>query len=504
MIDSIINKYLAFKYKKVEKFIEKPFMTQEKVLKSLLNRGKNTYFGQENSFQNIQNKDDYRNIVPVSNYETLRPYLDKVIVEKQSNILWDKPIKWFAMSSGTTEDRSKYIPVTEESLKFGHYECGHQLLSIYTHHYPQSKFLLGKTLILGGSKQYNQIGHGIYTGDISAILIKNLNFIYKQHRTPESIALLADWEEKLDALTKYALLLDVRALMGVPSWLLILLKKIRNESGKQLKELWPNLEVFFHGGVNFLPYEEQYEKLIGKSDVAYWETYNASEGFFGIQFSKENKDMLLMLDNAIYYEFIPSSEWEAESPKTLTLEEVKPFENYAIVISSNGGLWRYQLGDTIEFTSTNPYLFRITGRTKSFINAFGEELIVDNAEKALEKVCEQMNLSIIEYTAAPVYFDDNQGGAHEWAIEFDKAPYDLSQFIENFDNALKSVNSDYEAKRSHNLSLQAPIVRILPQGTFLAWMESRHKLGGQNKVPKLSNHRKYMDELLTFMRGNTK
>lgn len=503
MINKIINKYLTFQYREVEQFLRNPIQTQEDVLKYLLKNGTETYFGSQYSFSKIGNKDDFRKTVPVGNYETLRPYLNKIIQEKQSNVLWNKPVKWFAMSSGTTDDKSKYIPVTEESLKNGHYKCGKELLSIYAHHHPNSRYLLGKTLILGGSKQFNQIGEGIFTGDISAILIKNLYFWAKQKRTPEDIALLSDWEEKLEALTKFSLRNDIRAIMGVPSWLLILLKRIYNETGKTLDQIWPNIEVFFHGGVNFLPYEEQYKRLIPKEGMEYWETYNASEGFFGIQFDASSKDLLLMLDNGIYYEFIPSSEWEKESPQTLTLEEVKTNENYAMLISTNGGLWRYQLGDTIEFTSISPHLFRITGRTKSFINAFGEELIIDNAEKALAHVCGETHTVINEYTVAPIYFDDNRSGAHEWAIEFEKAPESLSVFTEKLDVALKAVNSDYEAKRSHSLSLQAPVVKVLPKGSFLKWMESRNKIGGQNKVPKLANHRQYMDELLTFLEEKT-
>lgn len=502
MIGKLINKYLDFQYRKVEQFESQPIHAQEVVLDYLLKNGKDTFLGNQYQFSNIKNKDDFRLNVPVGNYETLRPYLDKIILEKKQHILWNKPVKWFAMSSGTTEEKSKYIPVTEDSLKEGHYRCGEQMLSIYISRHSKSIFLDGKTLILGGSKQYNQIGEGIFTGDISAILIKNLYSWAKKRRTPEEIVLLSDWEEKLNALTKYVMENDIRALMGVPSWLLVLLKKINRETGKTLSDVCPNLEVFFHGGVNFTPYEEQYKRLIGKPDMVYWETYNASEGFFGVQYDTKNNDLLLMLDSGIYYEFIPSDEWEKTNPKTLTLEEVKIGENYSLVISTNGGLWRYQIGDTIEFTSTQPYLFRITGRTKSFINAFGEELIIDNAEKALSIACLQTGAIINEYTAAPVYFTENKSGAHEWAIEFEKQPNDLTAFVLKLDNALKSVNSDYEAKRSHDLSLQMPIVRLMPTGTFIKWMESRHKMGGQNKIPKLANHRRYMDELLTFVGRN--
>lgn len=498
MISSIVRKFLDIRYREVESFIQKPIETQEKVLDYLLKNGTSTFIGKQYNFDTIKNKDDFRNKVPVFHYEDLRPYLNKIIIEKQRDILWNKPVKWFAMSSGTTEDKSKYIPVTAESLIKGHYRCGEQLLAIYAQTNRKAKFFLGKTLILGGSKQINNIGDGIFTGDISAILIKNVYPLAKLSRTPESISLLPDWEEKLEALTKYAVSHDIRAFMGVPSWLLVLLKKIKAETGQELTDLWPNLEVFFHGGVSFTPFVDQYKKIISKPDMYYWETYNASEGFFGVQYSADSKDLLLMLDSAIYYEFIPMSEWNSENPKTLTLDEIEIGVNYAIVITTNGGLWRYMIGDTVEFSSTKPYLFRITGRTKSFINAFGEELIVDNADKALEYVCKRTNSQIAEYTVAPVYFGDNNSGAHEWLIEFVVEPKDINIFVRELDEALKKVNSDYEAKRSYNLSLGKPIVRVVFPGAFNMWLKSQGKLGGQNKIPRLSNNRDYVDKLLQF------
>lgn len=502
MITNIARKYLEYRYKEVDRFINQPFDTQNRILDYLLRNGSQTVIGQQYNFAHIKTKDDYRKTVPVFHYEDLRPYLDKIIVDKQQNVLWNKPVKWFAMSSGTTEDKSKYIPVTQESLTKGHYKCGEQMLAIYGQSNHKAKFFFGKTLVLGGSKQINNIGDGIFTGDISAILIKNLYFWAKLSRTPERISLLPDWEVKLQALTEYAVKNDVRAFMGVPSWLLVLLKKIKAETGRELTDIWPNLEVFFHGGVSFTPFEEQYHKIIKKPNMYYWETYNASEGFFGVQYSNDSKDLLLMLDNNIYYEFIPINEWNSENPRTLTLDEVETGQNYAILISTNGGLWRYMIGDTIEFTSTNPFLFRITGRTKNFINAFGEEVIIDNAEKALADACKATNAQIEEYTAAPVYFGDNNTGAHEWLIEFSVEPDRLDTFIQVLDNSLKKVNSDYEAKRSYNLSLGTPIVNSLPKGTFNEWMKSIGKLGGQNKVPRLSNNRDYMDKLLLFLEKN--
>ncbi len=499
MIQKLALKYLDNLYRQVDRFINNPVGTQENVLKYLLRHGSQTYIGNQYNFSALNNKDDFRNKVPVFRYEDLRPYLDKIIVERQENILWDKPTRWFAMSSGTTEDKSKYIPVTRESLTKGHFRCGEQMLAIYAQSNRKAKFIFGKTLVLGGSKQINNIGEGIFTGDISAILVKNVYLWTKLSRTPEKISLIPDWEEKLDTLTKYALNHDVRALMGVPSWLLVLLKKIKAETGRELTDIWPNLEVFFHGGVSFTPFEEQYKKLIQKPDMYYWETYNASEGFFGVQYDKNSKDMLLMLDNSIYYEFVPMNEWNAEHPKTLTLDEVEVGQNYAVMISTNGGLWRYMIGDTIEFTSTKPYLFKITGRTKSFINAFGEELIVDNAEKALDVACKLTGAQIADYTAAPVYFGDNNTGAHEWFIEFEAAPSDMADFVKALDDNLKKVNSDYEAKRSYNLSLGEPIIRVVPKGAFNAWMKSVGRLGGQNKVPRLSNNRDYVDKLTAFL-----
>lgn len=499
MIQQVAIKYLDHLYRQVDRFVQKPFETQEKVLNYLLSNGKSTLIGSEYNFVSLKNKDDFRKQVPIFHYEDLRPYLDKIIIEKEQNILWNKPTRWFAMSSGTTEDKSKYIPVTRESLTKGHFSCGQQMLAIYAQANRNTRFIFGKTLVLGGSKQINNIGEGIFTGDISAILVKNVYLWTKLSRTPESISLIPDWEEKLEALQKWALSHDVRAFMGVPSWLLVLLKKIKTETGRELPDIWPNLEVFFHGGVSFTPFEEQYKKLITKQDMFYWETYNASEGFFGVQYGNNSKDMLLMLDNCIYYEFIPMSEWYSEHPHTLTLDEVEIGQNYAIVISTNGGLWRYMIGDTIEFTSVKPYLFKITGRTKSFINAFGEELIVDNAEKALSEACKATGAQIAEYTAAPVYFGDNNAGAHEWFIEFEVKPTDIKLFTSELDNALKEVNSDYEAKRSYNLSLGEPIVKVLPKGTFNDWLKSIGRLGGQNKVPRLSNNRDYVDKLTTFM-----
>ena len=503
MIQKIVRSVLASHYKPVKKYVADPIGTQQRMFSYLLSHGKKTLYGAENNFDTIKNEDDFRAKVPVIAYENLRPYLDRIIVEKQQNVLWDTPVRWFAMSSGTTEDKSKYIPVTKESLHGLNYRAGYQMLGIYGHHYPESRFLLGKSLVLGGSQQVNRIGDGIFTGDISAILMKNLPYLAKSRRTPESIALLPDWEEKLQKLTDYAINTDIRAFVGVPSWMLVLLKKIVEDTGKSIPEIWPNLEVFFHGGVSFLPFKEQYERLIPTEKMHYWETYNASEGFFGVQYSPESKDMLLLLDNEVYYEFLPVEEWNKENPEAIPLSAVETGKRYAIVITTSGGLWRYKIGDTVEFTSTAPYLFKIIGRTKQFINAFGEELIVDNADRAIAEACHRTGAKVTEYTAAPIYFSDNQNGAHEWLIEFETEPSEIEEFTMILDATLKKLNSDYEAKRSYNLSLSLPVVRVMEKNTFYRWMKSREKAGGQNKVPKLANERKYVENILVFAEKST-
>lgn len=492
---AIFNKY----YRSVEDFIDRSSSVQEENLSYLLEHGRNTLIGSEYNFDKIDGISEFQKRVPVFRYEDLRPYLDKIIIDKKSNVLWDTPIRWFAMSSGTTNDKSKYIPVTRESLVNCHYRCGRQMLGLYTNQYPDSSFVFGKTLVIGGSQQVNNIGDGIFTGDISAVLMKNLPFLVKLARTPEELAMIPDWEKKLEQLSLYARKEDVRALLGVPSWMLVLLKKIVSDTGHSIPELWKNIEVFFHGGVSFSPYHEQYEEIIPTGNMRYWETYNASEGFFGVQFSEKSKDMLLMLNNEIFYEFIPDSERKENNPKTVVLSEVEVGKQYAMVITTSGGLWRYEIGDTIEFTSTNPYLFRITGRTKQFINAFGEELIVDNTDRAIERACSITNSKILEYTVAPVYFGNDSSGAHEWYIEFEKEPNSIESFTAILDESLKSLNSDYEAKRSYNLSLGMPIVRVLKPGDFYKWMEHRKKIGGQNKVPKLSNNRNYVDDISSFL-----
>lgn len=499
MKHKIAKLYFKHKYNKVIKFVENPIQIQQQVLDNLLKHGSKTLYGSKYKFENCKSKDDFRKKVPLMTYEDLRPYLDIIIKEKKQNILWDSPVKWFAMSSGTTQDRSKYIPVTKESLYQGHYRSGQDMLALYEHTYKELDFLAGKTIILGGSQQINNIGGGIYTGDISSILIKNVSRWTKNSKTPEHISLIADWETKLKLLTDFAKKNDIRALMGVPSWMMVVLKTLKEETGKNLSELWPNFQTFFHGGVAFELFQEQYESLFPNTETRYWETYNASEGYFGNQFSDKSKDLLLLLDSGIYYEFIPMSEFYKSNPIALTLDEIQVGINYALVISTNGGLWRYIIGDTIQFTEKYPYLFRITGRTRCFINAFGEELIVENSDNAIKEAAEKNGAVICEYTAAPIYFGDEASGAHEWLIEFSKQPANIESFKKDLDEELQKRNSDYAAKRSADLLLLNPIIHQVPEGTFAKWMKHKNKQGGQNKVPRLMNDRSFIDPLIEFI-----
>jgi hypothetical protein len=419
----------------------------------------------------------------------------------EKDVLWPGEVKWFAKSSGTTSDKSKFIPVTREALEDCHLRGPKDVFAQYIKNYPDTKILKGKTLTLGGSHRINNFSNNSYYGDLSAIIIENVPFWTDFIRTPSTeIALIEEFDEKIEKIIETALDQNVTSFAGVPSWYLVLMKRVLEKTGKNnILEVWPNMEVFTHGGVNFEPYREQYKKLIPSEKMHYMETYNASEGFFGIQDNPHRDDMLLMLDYGVYYEFIPMKDWEKENPRVLTLEEVELDENYALVISTNAGLWRYIIGDTIKFTCKFPFKIKITGRTKHFINAFGEEVIIDNAERALQIACKHTGAIINEYTAGPVFMTEKSKGAHQWIIEFEKVPDDLDYFITTLDNSLKTLNSDYEAKRHKNLTLEKPHLNVAPKGTFYNWMKSRGKIGGQNKIPRLSNNRKYLDELVKML-----
>ena len=497
----ILNSFVSWLMKKrihqIDLFMKYPNEVQNEWFRKLIYAAKDTEWGIKYDYKSISKPEIFKERIPVQDYESLKPYIDRLRKGEQ-NVLWYSDVKWFAKSSGTTNDKSKFIPVTQEALEECHFKGGKDLLSIYCNNYPNTQIFAGKGLGLGGSHQISDFNNESYYGDLSAIIIQNLPFWAEFIRVPTlAIALMDEWEEKIDQMARSTKNFNVTNISGVPSWTLVLLKYIMEISGKNnILEIWPNLEVFIHGGVNFCPYREQFKKIIPSSKMNYLETYNASEGFFGIQDQINSNEMLLMLDYGVFYEFMPMSEVNKEFPKTLTLDEVKLNENYALIISTNAGLWRYMIGDTIKFTSINPYRIQITGRTKSFINAFGEELMVDNTEKALLISCEKTGAIVKEYTVAPIYLGTENKGAHEWVIEFEVQPANIEYFDEILDNALKSVNSDYEAKRYKDLVLNKPIIRNVPKDTFYKWLKSKGKLGGQHKVPRLSNDRKYVEEIL--------
>lgn len=497
-LTSLLSHFLRNRVRRIEAFKADPIGVQNAELASLLNKGKRTEWGKEHGLDRMQGIKGFREQVPVSDYEGLKPYIERAM-DGERDLLWPGRVRWFAMSSGTTSDRSKYIPMSPESLKKCHYKGGKDMVALYLAQCEKSSLYQGKSLVLGGSSQIRDTESGkAHIGDLSSILVRNLPYWADLKRTPgRSVALMEDWEAKIERMARISMKEDVRSIAGVPSWTLVLLKRILEVSGaKNILEIWPELELFMHGGVRFSPYKEQFRQLLPSEGVSYLENYNASEGFFAVQDRLGADDMLLMLDNGIYYEFIPFGELEEETPRVLSLQEVEKGEDYALVISTNGGLWRYMIGDTVRFTSTSPFRIQVSGRTKHFINSFGEELIIDNAEKALSKACDRTGAAVEEYTGAPIYMDSEKAGAHEWAIEFATPPSDLGQFRDSFDEALKEANSDYAAKRSYDLTLRSPKLHVLPQGSFYRWMKERGKLGGQNKVPRLANHREYLEPLL--------
>jgi len=478
-----------------------PFEVQNELLEGLIKKAKKTKYGKKFGFDSIENYEHFRSKVPIVYYEELYPYIERLMKGEQ-NLLWPSEVRWFAKSSGTTNSRSKFIPVSNEALEDCHYKGGKDLLSIYFNNYPNAKMFSGKGLVIGGSHQLNQFDENSksYYGDVSAVLLKNLPWWAQVVRTPSlDVALMDEWEEKIDRMVEITSDENVTNISGAPTWMIVLLEKIlTRKSAKNILEVWPNLEVFFHGAVSFIPYRELFKKLIPSSKMRYMETYNASEGFFGIQDQTGSSEMLLMLDYGIFYEFAPFDEMGKDHPKTLTLNEVEVGKNYAMLITTNAGLWRYMIGDTVTFTSKMPYRIKISGRTKHFINAFGEELIIENAELAIAEACKKTEAVIDNFTVGPKYLGNGNKGSHEWVVEFLKVPNDLGRFTKLLDEKLRELNSDYDAKRYRDIALIEPIIHVVSENTFYHWMKSKDKLGGQHKVPRLSNTREYLDELLSF------
>jgi hypothetical protein len=498
LMNAFFNWIMGRRMGQIEHFMRHPTEVQEKIFTDLIQKGKHTEWGRKHHFESIKTYQQYAATVPCSTYEEIFPYIERMMLGEK-DILWPGTVDWFAKSSGTTNARSKFIPVTQDSLEDCHYKAGKDLISMYVSRYPETKLFLGKSIGIGGSyKRYEQ-NPDVFYGDVSAIIMKNLPIWAEYMRTPGlDVALMDNWEEKLDKMARITAKENVTNISGVPTWTVLLLEYILKLTGKSnILEVWPNLEVFSHGAVAFGPYREIFRKLIPDENMHYVELYNASEGFFGMQDTNEPDEMLLMLDYGVFYEFIPLGE---KGERIIPLAEVKTGENYAMVISTNGGLWRYKIGDTVRFTNTSPYRIKISGRTKHFINAFGEELIIENAEYAIAEACSKTGALITNFTAAPVYFKEGHRGCHEWVIEFKKAPENLHTFIGLLDNNLRAINSDYDAKRQHDLALTLPLVHIAPHGTFYQWLKNKGKVGGQNKVPRLSNNREFIEDILASLK----
>ena len=499
-LNSIISWFNENRISKIDLMRKYPGEVQGQTFSYLISQAKNTEWGKKYDYNSINTISDFQQRFPVKDYDDFKPYIER-IKNGEKDILWSGETKWFAKSSGTTNDKSKFIPVSAESIEQTHIRGGKDVLAIYTHNFPETNVYKGKSLILGGSHQINNFNNQSYYGDLSAVLLENFPLWAKFLRAGnQETALLSEWDVKIKKMAEETISQNVVSLAGVPSLTLVFIKYLLQiHKTDNLLDIWPNLELFSHGGVSFEPYREQFKQIIQSSKMNYLETYNASEGFFGIQANPNSNDMLLMLDYGIFYEFIPMKEFGLSNQKYLTIEEIELNVNYAMVISTNGGLWRYLIGDTVSFTSKYPFKIKVTGRTKHFINAFGEELIIDNAEKAINIACKRTNSSIKEYTAAPIYPTKETKGCHEWIFEFDKHPTDINYFIDVLDTVLKSLNSDYEAKRYRNMSIDTPKINIAPEGLFYRWLKGKGKLGGQNKVPRLSNNRTFIDELLVLM-----
>jgi len=499
---SIINSFASWILKKrihqIELFVKYPNEVQEELLFNLLRNAEHTVIGKKYNFSDIHSYAAFAQNVPISSYEDLQPYIERAR-KGEANVFWNTPIKWFAKSSGTTDAKSKFIPVSNEALEDCHFKAGKDMLCLYLNNNENSQLFTGKSLRLGGSKQL-YADNNTYFGDLSAILIENLPIWAEFSSTPSNkVSQLSDWELKLDAIIKETRNENVTSFAGVPSWMLVLLNRTLESTGKgNLFDIWPNLEVYFHGGVSFEPYREQYQRLLPNTDFNYYEIYNASEGFFALQDLNNSSEMLLMLDYGIFYEFIPMEVFGTSEQKAIRLADVEIGKNYAVVISTNSGLFRYLIGDTVRFTSLSPYRIKITGRTKHHINVFGEELMIENADKAIFEASKATGADVLDYTAAPIFMQGKEKGAHEWIIEFKKAPNDMDLFHKVLDTTLKELNSDYEAKRLNNMTLNPPVLHVAREHLFYDWLKKNDKLGGQNKIPRLSNDRKYLEELLSM------
>ncbi|MCC8358859.1 GH3 auxin-responsive promoter family protein [Salinimicrobium sediminilitoris] len=503
IIDSIGNLVMKSRIEDLENSINNPHETQQKVLHQLLGSTKDTFYGKKFHFKDIHNYRQFIEQVPLNSYEDLYPYIE-LILKGENNVLWPTPIKWFAKSSGTTGATSKIIPVSTEGLEQCHYQGGRDMLALYIRNYPDAKLFSGKNLSIGGSQEAKHSSNNShYIANISAIVMKNLPFWAQFGRTPGlEVTMMNNWEEKIEKIAEITSQQKVTSLAGSPMWMLLLLQHIIKEQKiTHIQDVWPDLEVFFHGSVSFAPYRPLFEELDRNKSLRYLEIFNATEGFFGLQDQKEDPSLLLMLNYGIYYEFIPEKEFLSENPKVIPLSEVEMGKNYSMVISTNSGLWRYKIGDTVKFTSTSPYRFTISGRTKHCINVFGEDLFAEHAEKAISKACRETGAILRDFTAAPYFYDRRKKGYHEWLIEFVRSPENIQAFTEILDIELGIYNDDYASKRKNDIAIEKPVVREMPEGTFYEWLKRKNKLGGQHKVPRLSNSREFVEELLSIRKS---
>lgn len=500
LLSPAIKSFLKLRSGVIDNFMLNPIDTQKQVFHDLISSAQFTEYGKKYDFQHLNSVKEFQAIVPLNSYDSLKPYIQRIL-EGEQNLLWPSEITWFAKSSGTTSDKSKFIPVSKEALDDNHFKGGKDAICMYLNRHPDSQITSGKCLVIGGSHQLNQLSEDSFYGDLSAVMMQNMPWTGQVLRTPDlSIALMDEWEEKIEMIARSTIHENVTFVTGVPTWIIVLFKRILEITGaKNMLEVWPNLELYIHGGVSFKPYREQFRQFIPSPDMHYVESYNASEGFFATQDTDDNEaGMLLLLNHGIFYEFIPMDEFGNDHPTVLTLKEVKIGVNYAIVVSTNTGLWRYVIGDTIQFVSVTPYRIKVSGRTSFYLNAFGEEVIVDNADEAIARASRITGAVVNDYSAAPVFMTDTTNGAHEWVIEFESLPVPLDVFTREMDRALQEVNSDYEAKRHKDIALRMPIVHRMPAGGFSAWLKHKNKLGGQHKVPRLSNSRQILEELLPF------
>ncbi len=500
IISPALKSIFRLRISSIDNFALNPVDTQQQVFNDLLGSAQFTEFGKAHGFTHINGIDDFKKAVPIGDYDTMKPWIERSMNGEQ-NVLWPSEINWFAKSSGTTSDKSKFIPVSKESLEDNHFKSGRDVLALYLRQFPESGIMNGKCLVIGGSHQVNQLAADSFYGDLSAVMLENMPGIGRMVRTPDlSVALMNEWEAKIDAMAEATMRENVTFIAGVPTWTVVLLKRIFQIAGTDNPhEIWPELELYIHGGVSFKPYRQQFKKLIPSAGMHYLETYNASEGFFAAQDDVNEEGMLLFLNHGIYYEFLPMEEWGKEDAQTLSLKEVELGKSYALIVSTNGGLWRYAVGDTVQFTSLAPFRIRVTGRVKSFMNAFGEEVIVDNSDAAINEACERTGAIVTDYSAAPVYMTGDSNGAHEWIIEFEKLPVSLEEFTREMDQALQRINSDYEAKRHKSIALRMPVVHQMPPGGFNRWLKDKGKLGGQHKIPRLNNERKLLEEMLGYL-----